>query len=270
MGSAASTSRDTSRDLLVRKHKSILAMKNIFHVGEPTLNDCLLARASWVNSALSVPNSLFYQHLQNTFSPTSTLLLESASCKRKFLDDLCSILLSGVTSYKTVGNFYHFFKSIPVHEYGVIGETLIKTLMEMLPMHTTGDFTTRNTCTDHTSELADVSTSVTPDRNSTSVKEEKKEEGEEELLIKPYIPFTLTPTDSPQSVIQAWVRLYAKFYRHIIAVSKGRSQPPAHPSMHPHPDPSMQTQGAQGGDYGKVRLRRAISVGGGCWVAKLT
>jgi hypothetical protein len=44
---------------------------------------------------------------------------------------------------------------------------------------------------------------------------------------------TYTPAhDSPQSMIQAWVRLYAKFRTHIMAVNKGRPQPLAHLSMY--------------------------------------
>ncbi|KAJ1438095.1 hypothetical protein B484DRAFT_477277 [Ochromonadaceae sp. CCMP2298] len=229
----AKTTRNASKVKVLVRPKFVPVVMSIFdRAEESTLNDCFLARASWYRinaqgayrrrhplgemSDSAKESSAFLaaayfrrlQSVQSTCALPSTLLRESANFQKKFLDDLCSILLAGVTSYKAVGHFYHFFKMIPLHEYVPIGETLIETLKEILP------------------HMAVESSILTTDRTmSATVTGVTGTETDWE---------TYTPThDSPQSMIQAWVRLYAKFRTHVLAVSKGRPQPPAHPSMQP-------------------------------------
>jgi hypothetical protein len=55
---------------------------------------------------------------------------------------------------------------------------------------------------------------------------EEEGEGEREAVYTP-------SADSPQKMLAAWVRLYAKFQRHLWAAKCGRSQPLAHRSMAP-------------------------------------
>ncbi|KAJ1443017.1 hypothetical protein B484DRAFT_414555, partial [Ochromonadaceae sp. CCMP2298] len=180
MGSGASsrvgvTHRSHSPKDLGRKH-SPKDLVNIFHgAAECTLNDCFVARASWYrlnaqgpyrHSALSGAWSsaflsptfyqtrdeesatpTFYQHLHLTYYPHSTLLQKTATFQSLFLEDLFSILLAGVVSYKAVARFYYLYKSIPIREYGMIGETLIETLMEALKEVPTTVPTTATTAT---------------------------------------------------------------------------------------------------------------------------
>ncbi|KAJ1400523.1 hypothetical protein B484DRAFT_406000 [Ochromonadaceae sp. CCMP2298] len=203
---------------------------------ESTLTDCYKARASWnrIQSQKVIPiggKSLtvflssakifrpFYQRLSTT---RSTLLQTSATFQSLFLEDLSSILLAGVMVFGDVDDFYYHYKSIPLREYGVIGETLIETLMEVLPMHTF------DLSSNHSSD-----TTLTSDGTTTS-------EGDEGSK----------PQHSTESILLAWVRLYGKFQRHLRAVMIGQPQPKAHPSMPSFPRMDHRTnhrQGSRGG-----------------------
>ncbi|KAJ1401949.1 hypothetical protein B484DRAFT_483795 [Ochromonadaceae sp. CCMP2298] len=220
--------------------------------GESTLTDCFLARASWyrmnaqgayrrrdtLKGTLSVEGGSaflsikFYQRLQSTYH--SILLQKSAAFKSLFLQELCTILLAGVASFDAVGHFYSQFKAIPVREYGLIGETLIETLMEVLSSTqpnikntSTGDLTplTFDLISDSDVVTDFTSTRIT-DRTTASVEVGEGEEGGEE-------GWSSKSQDSSQSMVLAWIRLYGKFLRHLWAVWIGCPQPQAHFSMRP-------------------------------------
>ncbi|KAJ1442642.1 hypothetical protein B484DRAFT_476203, partial [Ochromonadaceae sp. CCMP2298] len=203
---------------------------------ESTLTDCFTARASWYKiqstvipsgKTLSVFMSsakIFRPFYQRLFaSNRSTLLQTSATFQSLFLEDLCSILLAGVTSFDAVGQFCNQYKSIQLKEYCQIGETLIETLLEVLPMRaSTGDLTTLTFfgLLDHSSdpreprEPRELSTDTTLSVRTTTYEEEggKLQESSQWIL--------------------AWVRLYGKFQRHLWAVMIGHPQPKGHPSMY--------------------------------------
>ncbi|KAJ1404283.1 hypothetical protein B484DRAFT_222159 [Ochromonadaceae sp. CCMP2298] len=234
MGSGASAIKDASKD---RKSRFDLA-------DESTLTDCFTARASWhrIQSQKVIPvggGSIsvfldsakifrpFYQRLQST--TRSTLLQTSATFQSLFLDDLCSILLAGVSSFDEVKDFYNHYKSIPLREYGVIGETLIETLMEALPTpKLTGDLTP---LAQDPKELgADFTARIRSDSCCTTASAEGDEwDDEGSWSCKPQD--WDKPQDSSQSIVLAWVGLYGKFLRHLRAVMMGQLQPKAHPSM---------------------------------------
>jgi hypothetical protein len=98
---------------------------------ESTLTDGFTARASWnrIQSQKVIPIGgksrsvflslakifhSFYKHLQST--NRSTLLQTSATFQSLFLEDLCSILLAGVTFFGDVDDFYYHYESIPLRE----------------------------------------------------------------------------------------------------------------------------------------------------------
>jgi hypothetical protein len=98
---------------------------------ESALTDCFTARVSWnrIQSQKVIPiggKSLsvflssakifhsFYKRLQST--NRSTLLQTSATFQSLFLEDLCSILLAGVTFFGDVDDFYYHYESIPLRE----------------------------------------------------------------------------------------------------------------------------------------------------------
>ncbi|KAJ1399128.1 hypothetical protein B484DRAFT_458374, partial [Ochromonadaceae sp. CCMP2298] len=246
MGIAASVER------VPIKHTSKFRLKYRFDLAEEsTLTDCFLARASWyrIQSQKVIPipgiggESLsvflssakilypFYKRLLSTYLLNSTLLRKSANFQSLFLEDLCSILLAGVTSFDAVGHFYNQYKSIPIPEFGVIGVTLIETLVDELPM-------TEHTSIKHTTATGDLTTLVADDEmpsgrstdqahitRSTSDHASTTTE-EEEGGWRSYEP----SQDSSQSMVAAWIKLYGKFLRHIRAVEIGHPQPGAHPS----------------------------------------
>jgi len=171
--SVARVGSPDSERTFVHKYKQHTYRGYRFERTEEVPNDFLLARASWyrMNTQALGEDTFnatwksaflecaFFSRLLSTY-PDSNLL--KAVFKRMFLDDVMSILMEGVVFAK-VQTFHNQYWSISIREYGQVGETLIETLLEVLPPSNLPSNTSNLT------ETSDLSYRLTSETDLTAV-----------------------------------------------------------------------------------------------------